>query len=137
MPTPTNTGLDVVGIAAPLVDLGFGLAGNARVSVQLTLQGSARRTVDPVSDSSSFGTGGYLITVPGILYAGSESDTGEPQATKVATLMLNASDLVAAGVPPNIRPRSNDKALIDGNTWTVFQSDPVPSGVIYILRLRR
>lgn len=137
MPTPTDSGLDIIGIAAPLVDLGFGLAGNARVDVRLTLLGSATRTVNPITDAVTQTGGGYTVTVPGILYSSQASDTGDPVAAKTATLMLNASDLVAAGVPAGVRPRSNDKALIGGNTWTIFQSDPIPTDVIYILRLRR
>lgn len=134
MATPFDIGLDIKAIVEPFVDLGMGLAGTARVTAELTMIGT--RTVDPTTDLVTE-TGGYKITIPAILYQRSEQDGGELAAVRESTLLLNASDLVAAGVPDTARPRSNDKVLINGDTWTVFGIVPVPTNVIYMLRIRR
>jgi len=134
MPTPTDIGIDVVGLAAPLVDLGFGLAGNARVTALVSIAGV--RVVNAGADTVSE-TGGYSVSVPAILYQRSEQDGGELAAIRESTLMLNASDLVAAGVPVGIHPKTNDKVVINGDSWTVFGLTPIPTNVIYLLRIRR
>ncbi len=134
MATSFDIGIDIKALAEPFVDLGFGLAGTARVTADLTIIGS--RTVNPTTDLVTE-TGGYSVTIPAILYQRSEQDAGELAAVRESTLLLNASDLIATGVPENVRPRSNDKVRINGDTWTVFGIVPVPTNVVYILRIRR
>lgn len=135
MATPTDIGIDVKGIAAPLVDTAFGLAGSALVIAALTL-GGTKRVVDPTTDQAT-DTGGYSASVSALLYSRDETDIGDPLALREAMLLVNASDLVAAGIPDTVRPRTNDKALINGNTWTVIGIMPIPTDVIYLLRIRR
>lgn len=130
MPTP-STGIDVAALAAPLVDLGFGLAGTAKVTVLLQIVGG--RTINARADTVSE-AGGYSVTVPGMLYSRKDQAMGD---AKEGTLLLNASDLVAAGVPADVHPKANDKATINGVLWTVFFSKPIPTNVVFELRVRR
>lgn len=134
MPTSLTGGIDVAALSAPLVDLGFSLAGTARVTALLAIAGV--RVVDAKTDTVTE-TGNYSVSVPAILYQRTEQDAGELAAIRESTLMLNASDLVAAGVPAGIHPKTNDKVTINGDLWTVFGLTPIPTNVIYLLRIRR
>jgi hypothetical protein len=118
-------GIDVKALAGPLVDLGMGLAGTARVDVVLHLEGT--NAYDPTS-GANVETGGQDVAFKALLY-----DEVESEVPDTAVLMVNPSD-----IPAGVRaPRNADKVTVAGERWIIDTRTPIPGDAIYLLRLRK
>lgn len=131
----SGLGIDVVGIVQPLMNLGFELAGNAKVAVVLHMG------TPGVYDARTETTGAgdvFDIAVDAI-----RSKWGQDALSDVtkddAHLLINTTDLekaaAAAGKPvPEI---DTAKTLtMWGKKWQIIEVDPITTGRAYSLRIR-
>jgi hypothetical protein len=118
-------GIDVKALAGPLVDLGMGLAGTARVDVVLHLEGT--NVYDPAT-GRNVESGGQDVSFKALLYQELEAEVPD-----TCTLMVNPSD-----IPAGVRaPRNADQITVGADRWIVNTRTPIPGDAVYLLQLRK
>lgn len=129
------SGIDIVGIAGPLIDLGFELAGNAKVSIVLHM--GTKGAYDARTETNA---AGVAFDIPLEVIRSKWAQDASSEVTKDdAHLLINTTDLekaaAAAGKPvPEIDTART--VTMWGKEWQIIEVDPITTGRAYSVRIR-
>lgn len=130
-----SAGIDVVGIARPLIDLGFDLAGNAKVAVVLHM--GTPGAYNAVTETNAPGTA-FDISLDAIRSKWAQDASSEVTKDD-AHLLINTTDLETAAAAAGKAVPEIDTAhtvTMWGKEWQIIEVDPITTGRAYSLRIR-
>jgi hypothetical protein len=133
-------GFDIAGICGPLVTQAFSLAGTATVQVTVVCGGSFK--LNAGSDTMVV-TGGKPITFAALKYR--DLNREEPDVVaRTSTLIIDPAALAAAAAAQGVAipPLNNNDAIAIADntgtkTWTIFEQNAIPAGVLLSYQIRR